>query len=215
MGSIARTSCDNAIPLKETCPLCDKPVIAIILNFIIIFKVYPKLPESRRKTLKTQVKLIRAQNLLSLLLLSTNIMLSTLLILGSMQDACHMNFVTDLAHRGVSVAQWLSIGARNPKVWGSIPHGNSEFFLCPTLETRRKKKHHSLMRKMFASYHERGFKKRFWVPVRYRTSDLRIPRFDALLRSHRDSTVSEVYCKVHMTRVLRSVRISNVDSVML
>ena len=23
-----------------------------------------------------------------------------------MQDACHMNFVTDLAHRGVSVAQW-------------------------------------------------------------------------------------------------------------
>ena len=24
-----------------------------------------------------------------------------------MQDACHMNFVKDLAHRGVSVAQWL------------------------------------------------------------------------------------------------------------
>ena len=24
------------------------------------------------------------------------------------------------------------------KVWGSIPHGNSEFFLCPTLVTRRK-----------------------------------------------------------------------------
>ena len=140
MGSIARTSCDNAIPLKETCPLCDKPVIAIILNFIIIFKVYPKLPESRRKTLKTQVKLIRAQNLPSLLLLSTNIVLSTLLIQGSMQDAFHMNFVTDLAHRGVSVAQWLSIGARNPKVWGSIPHGNWEFFLCPTLVTRRKKK---------------------------------------------------------------------------
>ena len=31
---------------------------------------------------------------------------------------------------------WLS--ARNPKIWGSIPHGNSEFFLCPTLVTRRK-----------------------------------------------------------------------------
>ena len=31
---------------------------------------------------------------------------------------------------------WLR--ARNPKVWGSIPHGNSEFFLCPTLVTRRK-----------------------------------------------------------------------------
>ena len=131
MGSIARTSCDNAIPLKETCHLCDKPVIAIILNFIIIFKVYPKLPESRRKTLKTQVKLIRAQNLPSLWLLSTNIVLSTLLIQGSMQDACHMNFVTDLAHRGVSVAQWLSIGARNPKVWDSIPHGNWEFFFVP------------------------------------------------------------------------------------
>ena len=24
----------------------------------------------------------------------------------SMQDACHMNFVRDLAHYGVSVAQW-------------------------------------------------------------------------------------------------------------
>ena len=26
----------------------------------------------------------------------------------------------------------------NPKVWGSIPHGDSEFFLCPTLVTLRK-----------------------------------------------------------------------------
>ena len=25
---------------------------------------------------------------------------------SSMQDACHMNFVIDLAHYGVSVAQW-------------------------------------------------------------------------------------------------------------
>ena len=25
---------------------------------------------------------------------------------SSMQDACDMNFVIDLAHRGVSVAQW-------------------------------------------------------------------------------------------------------------
>ena len=33
-----------------------------------------------------------------------------------MQEACHMNFVINLAHRGVSVAQWESIGARNPKV---------------------------------------------------------------------------------------------------
>ena len=28
--------------------------------------------------------------------------------------------------------------ARNPKVWGSIPQGDSESFLCPTLVTRRK-----------------------------------------------------------------------------
>ena len=26
--------------------------------------------------------------------------------LSSMQDACHMNYVIDLAHRRVSVAQW-------------------------------------------------------------------------------------------------------------
>ena len=32
--------------------------------------------------------------------------------------------------------------------------------------------------------------------------------------SHRDSTLSEVYCKVHMTRVLHTARISNVGSVM-
>ena len=25
---------------------------------------------------------------------------------SSMQDACHVNFVIDLAHHGVSVAQW-------------------------------------------------------------------------------------------------------------
>ena len=31
--------------------------------------------------------------------------------------------------------------------------------------------------------------------------------------SHRDSTLSEVYCKVQMTRVLHTARISNVDSV--
>ena len=32
-------------------------------------------------------------------------------------------FLIDLAHPRVSVAQWWSIGARNP-----IPHGDSEFF---------------------------------------------------------------------------------------
>ena len=33
-------------------------------------------------------------------------------------DACLMKFVIELAHCGVSVAQ--SIGAQNPKVWGSV-----------------------------------------------------------------------------------------------
>ena len=47
---------------------------------------------------------------------------------SSTQDASHMNFVTDLAHRGVSVTSWYSIGARNPKVWGSIPHGVLRIF---------------------------------------------------------------------------------------
>ena len=56
-----------------------------------------------------------------------------------MQGASHMNFVVHFAHRRVSaVPQWLSIGARNSWVWGLIPHGNSEFFLCLMLVTRRK-----------------------------------------------------------------------------
>ena len=67
---------------------------------------------------------------------------------------------------------------------------------------------------VFPSCHERGTKKKFWVPMRNRTSDLRIPHSDALPLSHRDSTVSEVYYEVHMTRVLHTARISNIDSVM-
>ena len=50
--------------------------------------------------------------------------------------------------------------------------------------------------------------------MRNQTSDLRISRSDALPLSHRNSTVSEVYFEVHMTRVLHTARISNVDSVM-
>ena len=50
--------------------------------------------------------------------------------------------------------------------------------------------------------------------MRNRTSDLRIPRSDTLPLSHRDSTVSEIYYEVHMTRALHTARISNVDSVM-
>ena len=66
---------------------------------------------------------------------------------------------------------------------------------------------------MDSSCHERGTKKKILSPMRNRTSDLRIPRSDALPLSHRDSTVSEVYYEVHMTRVLHTARISNVDSV--
>ena len=44
-------------------------------------------------------------NLPSLLFLSTNIMLSTLLIVAVCRT-CHMNFIIDLAHHGVSLAQW-------------------------------------------------------------------------------------------------------------
>ena len=44
--------------------------------------------------------------------------------------------------------------------------------------------------------------------------DHRIPHSDALPLSHRDSMVSEVYYEVQMTCVLRTARISNVDSVM-
>ena len=50
--------------------------------------------------------------------------------------------------------------------------------------------------------------------MRNRTSDLWIPRSDALPLSHRDFTVREVYYEVHITRVLHTARISNVDSVM-
>ena len=49
--------------------------------------------------------------------------------------------------------------------------------------------------------------------MRNRTSDLRIPRSDALPLSHRDSTVSEVYYEVYMKRVLHTARIGNGESV--
>ena len=51
--------------------------------------------------------------------------------------------------------------------------------------------------------------------MRNRTSDLRIPRSDALPLSHRDSTLTEVCYEVHMTRALHTARISNVDSVLI
>ena len=56
----------------------------------------------------------------------TNMTLSRLLMLAVCRT-CYMNFEIDLAHHRVSVAQQQSMGARNPKVWGSIPHGDLEF----------------------------------------------------------------------------------------
>ena len=54
------------------------------------------------------------------------------------------------------------------------------------------------LRKMcFCIFTSVGQRKKFWVPMRNRTLDLRIPRTDALPLSHRDSTVSEVNYEVH------------------
>ena len=44
--------------------------------------------------------------------------------------------------------------------------------------------------------------------------DLQTLSSHALPLSHRDSMVSKVYYKVHMTRILHIAKISNVDSVM-
>ena len=60
-----------------------------------------------------------------------------------------------------------------------------------------------------SSCHENGTKKTFWVPIRNWTSDLRIPRSDALPQSRRDSVLSKAYYKVHIWHasciLLRSV----------
>ena len=69
-------------------------------------------------------------------------------------------------------------------------------------------------RKMFHLVTSMEQRQTFCIPMRNRTSDLRIPRSDALSESHRDSMVSVVYYEVHMTRVLHTTRINNVDSVM-
>ena len=44
---------------------------------------------------------------------------------------------------------------------------------------------------MFLSCHEHGTEKKFWVPMRNRTSDLWIPLSDALSLSHRDSMMNK------------------------
>ena len=57
------------------------------------------------------------------------------------KDACHERETKKKFWRNRPrslSAKWKSIGARNSKVLGSIPDGDSEFFVCPTLVTRRK-----------------------------------------------------------------------------
>ena len=66
----------------------------------------------------------------------------------------------------------------------------------------------------FSSCHKCGTNKTFWVPMRNWTSDLQMPHSDALPLSHRDSTVNEVYYEVHITCILHTARISNVNRVM-
>ena len=50
--------------------------------------------------------------------------------------------------------------------------------------------------------------------MRNRASNPLIPRSDALPLSHKDSTVEAAHYEVHITRVLHTAGISNVDSVM-
>ena len=72
----------------------------------------------KRELFHLSLFLYRAQKLTISLILCTNMTLSTLLII----EVCRTRVV------------W------NSKIWASIPRGESEFFLWPTLVTRRKKK---------------------------------------------------------------------------
>ena len=73
-------------------------------------------------------------------------------------------------------------------------------------------KQYSTRGRCFSSCHERETKKNFspWGS-NLRPSD---SHSDALPLNHKDSTVSEVYYEVHMTRVLHTAKISSVDSIM-
>ena len=50
---------------------------------------------------------------------------------------------------------------------------------------------------------------RAWDKEKILSPDSALRRSDALPLSHRDSTVSKVYYKVHMTRVLHTAKINN------
>ena len=47
---------------------------------------------------------------------------------SSIQDACHMNFIIDLAHRRVSVAQWLEHRSAESE---GLSEGTQNFFFVP------------------------------------------------------------------------------------
>ena len=61
-----------------------------------------------------------------------------------------------------------------------------------------------MKKRCFLSCHEHGTKKKLSVPMRNQTSDLLILCFNALPLSHRDSTVSEVYYRVHIINMSAS-----------
>ena len=50
-----------------------------------------------------------------------------------------------------------------------------------------------------------GQRKNSKFGMRNRTSNLRIPRLDALPLSHEDSTVSDIYYEVHMTSITKFI----------
>ena len=54
-------------------------------------------------------------------------------------------------------------------------------------------------------YHIVGQRKNSESGMRNRTSNLRIPRLDALPLSHEDSTVSDIYYEVHMTSITKFI----------
>ena len=62
-----------------------------------------------------------------------------------------------------------------------------------TFKTDMSSKQEILKKDVFPPYHKRWSKRKF--PLRNRTSDLRIPRSDALPLSHRDSMVSKTITK--------------------
>ena len=62
-----------------------------------------------------------------------------------------------------------------------------------TFKTDMSSKQEILKKYVFPPYHKRWSKRKF--PLRNRTSDLRIPRSDALPLSHRDSMVSKTITK--------------------